>query len=182
MFENAELNEILAAEYATRYCREENKEKFSLTSTSLKQKEQPDLILGWPLLRRAWLKNHEIKIDLKDDTAHGSSRSLRDETLSLVPGHIVEPSSSPVSLLVTNSKPGWPLLRISAPVTSDSSKQSADSTSLNQSTPASPQSQKNSVSSSHCKEFSYAELEEATCRFSLGSTIFLWCELSLFFC
>ncbi|KAJ0026354.1 hypothetical protein Pint_09345 [Pistacia integerrima] len=224
VFENTESNQILTSENLSRYCSEELNdqnfnldhdymEKFALTSTSLIQKEQPDLILGWPLLRRTWPPTNEIlnavgdgnisevewatslssrstsvvhendfsnldgnktKIDLnremnnvlvedgetegniplgiknvEDDSTDGSRRS-RDETCSLVPGHIVEPSSSSVSLLVTHlsqSKLGWPLLRISAPVTLDSSKQSEDTT------PASPQYQTSLVSSNSENSF-----------------------------
>ncbi|XP_031283200.1 somatic embryogenesis receptor kinase 1-like [Pistacia vera] len=224
VFENTESNQILTSENVSRYCSEEfhdqnfnldhdYMEKFALTSTSLIQKEQPDLILGWPLLRRTWPPTNEIlnavgdgnisevewatslcsrctsvvhendfsnldgnktKIDLnremnnvlvedgetegniplgiknvEDDSTDGSRRS-RDETCSLVPGHIVEPSSSSVSLLVTHlsqSKLGWPLLRISAPVTLNSSKQSEDTT------PASPQYQTSLVSSNSENSF-----------------------------
>ncbi|KAJ0086191.1 hypothetical protein Patl1_09510 [Pistacia atlantica] len=87
--------------------------------------------------------------NVEDDSTDGSRRS-RDETCSLVPGHIVEPSSSSVSLLVTHlsqSKLGWPLLRISAPVTLDSSKQSEDTT------PGSPQYQTSLVSSNSENSF-----------------------------
>ncbi|KAJ0086190.1 hypothetical protein Patl1_09511 [Pistacia atlantica] len=71
VFENTESNQILTSENVSRYCSEELNdqnfnldhdymEKFALTSTSLIQKEQPDLILGWPLLRRTRPPTNEI--------------------------------------------------------------------------------------------------------------------------
>lgn len=181
-FENIEPNKILTSENESRCCSEElndqnfslDHEKSSLGSTYLVQKEQPDLVLGWPLLGRTWPLNHKVIKNVGDHSTDGSINS-RDET-----------SSSSVSSHVTDfshSKPGWPLLRISAPVTLHSSKQSEDGSNnslqmeiICSKTMKLPKESElfSELVSSNYKKVSYAELEKATRQFSSGSTILLF--------
>lgn len=143
------------------------KDDHPLSHISLLQKELPDSILGWPFHGGGSFAKQEVlrNSEAKDVNLPSRSNFKESENLDLVCPQEVEVNSSSLSSDVIESprsRPGWPLLMIRIPLTSDSSSESEAANRPNElELPI-------RKAGSSCKRFKYEELKAATSWFSSG--------------
>ncbi|KAI9201014.1 hypothetical protein LWI28_016623 [Acer negundo] len=114
--------------------------------------------------------NIERRIRAAEDESTDDSQTLEDSSGNKV-GEVFSSSSLPsLTRMVSKPKLGWPLLRIMVPESQESSREFEDSVSPSLELPK-ESNLFHKLISSNCKQFSYAELESATCQFSSENLI-----------
>ncbi|KAK1553893.1 hypothetical protein Q3G72_005009 [Acer saccharum] len=116
-------------------------------------------------------QNIERRIRATEDVSTDDSQTLEDSSGNKVEEVVFSSSSLPsLTRMLSQPKLGWPLLRITVPESQESSREFEDSVSPSIELPK-ESNLFHKLISSNCKQFSYAELESATCQFSSENLI-----------